>query len=1035
MSNHYYGNNKLYIIQALIACIIVLVLYVPPTFAQDLGEEETYDVILEVKRDRDVLSNAIFGLQKNDKYYVPIEALANVVKYNAKTSLSNGTVSGFFGSEDNTYSLNLKQKTFTRRGQSYEFDSSDAITLTQQFGIGDIYVTPELLNKIWPLDLSLDPLIQVLEIQTQQKLPYELAASRQKNRNSRLNKNSKDGDVNLNLSKINNHYKSFSLPVLDFTSTTSLNDGFGQTLNIRGRNDFLKTQASYNFGFSKNPGDQARFENARLLFERQSYDKGDLPLGLQLLQLGDIRPRQSRLIDGVLTGRGLLISSEPQKQIINFDEITVEGTTEPGWEVELYRNNELIGFQIVDDQGEYRFQNVSLNFNNTVIRTVFYGPEGQVREEEETYNIANSMLSRGKTVFEASVLDVNRDLIQTSNRRRNAPEGIGANYKLKRGISSWLSGFTTFTSTPTQEGDRNYGTLGVNLSLFGASGLAEIYQDFSGGTAYDLRLAGNYAGTNINLRNSIFSNFESEEAEFGDLARTSRTELSLSRPFKSKFGSLGLRFNADHEEFEGIDDRTEFDFSQSFARNRFRITHGNTIDLIDKNHQRTDGRVSTTYRINPNWQTRSLLNYDISPNLELRNMRSEIRYRDNKKFTASLDSDRNFQNQNFQFGGQASYDFDKFRTGLNVDWNEQDGFRSFLRTTLSAAPYGKNNNYILSSQNLSSRSALNANVFLDKDYNGVFSEGDEIIKDAKVDIGRRETNPSDASGHAQYLGPARDDYENITLNNESLENPFLIPNQSGYRSLLRPATVISADFPVIETGIIDGIISTNTGALAGVRMELLQDGNVINTTSTAFDGYYNFEYIKPGLYTIRIDPSYEQVRIPPKEISVTSETLFQSGIDFQILEQADEVDCANGTRDGRITQKCPNTIAQAGNTQPASLFPTHNNAPRVDKIRMAERPTFLRLVLDYDKPPSPYQVSIAKDNKEITVIFTNAQWNVGAFWENNESKILKSYSIEKLENGSIKMIFKPVDTINVKYSEILEPDHTGGHRIYFDFIK
>ena len=203
MGDHYYGNNKLYIIRALIACIIVLVLYAPPTFAQDLSEEGTYDVILEVKRERDVLSNAIFGLQKNDKYYIPIEALANVVKYSAKTSLDDGTVSGFFGSEENTYSLNLEQNTFTRRGQSYEFDSSDAITLTQQFGIGDIYVTPELLNKIWPLDVSLDPLIQVLDIQTKQKLPYELAASRQKNRNSRLNKNDRNNGVDLNLHEIN----------------------------------------------------------------------------------------------------------------------------------------------------------------------------------------------------------------------------------------------------------------------------------------------------------------------------------------------------------------------------------------------------------------------------------------------------------------------------------------------------------------------------------------------------------------------------------------------------------------------------------------------------------------------------------------------------------------------------------------------------------------------------------------------------------------------------------------------------------------
>ena len=135
------------------------------------------------------------------------------------------------------------------------------------------------------------------------------------------------------------------------------------------------------------------------------------------------------------------------------------------------------------------------------------------------------------------------------------------------------------------------------------------------------------------------------------------------------------------------------------------------LDLLDRSHQNSDGRLSATYRINSNWQLRSLLNYDIFPERNFQNLLAEIRYRDTSKFTAAFDVNRNFISDSSRLGAQIAYDFEKFRTGFNLDWERESGLRAFLRTSFAMAPYGENGNYIFSSRNLSNKTAYGGRVF------------------------------------------------------------------------------------------------------------------------------------------------------------------------------------------------------------------------------------------------------------------------------------------------------------------------------------
>lgn len=1043
MGNHHFCFGILPVLITLLVFGTMLGFFTSPTFADDIAENEPYDLILEVKQDRKNLSNVLIGLEKNGKFYIPIEELAQIVQFNAKTDLQNGTAEGFFLSEKNAYRIDVKNKTYTIKGQTESFDESEAFVHMQKLGFGDIYVTPELLNKIWPLELELDTLSQALKIQTDKKLPYQLLNDRERLRNKRLEHKrlTSKNKTELGLPRIPNTYKTFSLPALDFSSITSLDNnagGLGQSLNISGRQDLLKAEASYNFNFDKDPGDQARLQNANFLLERKAYDKGELPLGLQLVQLGDIRPRPSRLIDGSLRGRGLLFSTEPQKQLRDFDTIVIEGLAEPGWEIELYRGNELIGFQTVDSSGEYRFEDITLNYSTTSIRTVLYGPEGQVREEEQIFNIGESMLKPGKTIVEASVLDQNRDLINSNGQPKNQPEGAAANVRIKRGITSWLSTFATFTNTPTRKGDKRFATIGADFSFLGISGLTEIYRDLSGGMAYDLRAATNFAGFNINVRNSIFSDFESDEARYDGSARTSRTEFSISKPFQFVFGNLGLRFRAENEKYKSNPDRTEYDFSQTFSRKGFTLTHGNTTNLLNNSHLNTDGRVNATFRLNQKWQLRSFLNYDLYPIKEFRNIQAELRYRDRNKFTAAIDANRNLQEKTTRYGAQAGYDFETFRTALDVDWERNTGARAFLRASFSMAPFGKDGDYIYSSKNLSSRSALNGRVFLDRNYDGQYDADDRLLEDAKIDVGRRETGLSGSDGYAQLLGTAKNEYENLILDTDTLEDPYFVSGIAGYNAAMRAGQSLNVDFPVIATGVIDGFVTTNIEPLASVRMELLKGDKVLDNATTAYDGYYMFEYVEPGKYTIRIDPAYDQVNVPPREILVTSGNLFHYGVDFLIIEQAEEVPCEASDSDGRITQNCrdfpsPGWTIQSAHSIPGGAAPS--GLPAISNLRIAEFPDYTRVVLDLSSPLA-YELIKEKDDKEISLVISNTGWDLMKVWANQTPVLIDSFWAEELLDGRSRLVLQSINKLHVRKKEVKKPEELSGkYQIYLELTK
>ena len=73
-------------------------------------------------------------------------------------------------------------------------------------------------------------------------------------------------------------------------------------------------------------------------------------------------------------------SNRPLTGNTELDTLDLQGDIQPSWDVELYRNDELISALTAGPDGRYVFNDIELLYGNNTLRLVFYGPQGQTRE-------------------------------------------------------------------------------------------------------------------------------------------------------------------------------------------------------------------------------------------------------------------------------------------------------------------------------------------------------------------------------------------------------------------------------------------------------------------------------------------------------------------------------------------------------------------------------------------------------------------------------------------------------------------------------
>jgi len=191
-------------------------------------------------------------------------------------------------------------------------------------------------------------------------------------------------------------YRLLGVPFIDQTLGVGLRTGNGSrhtranyTAYLTGDLLCMET-ALFVSSIKQNPSPDLRFTLAR-----HDPDAGLLgPLRARSLMFGSAVsvPSVAHIASRSPTGKGLglMLSIRPITQPTRFDRHTLQGDLPPGWDVELYFNEALVGFQTSRADGRYSFDDQPLVYGPNEFRLVFHGPLGQQRVERQRFLLEQS---------------------------------------------------------------------------------------------------------------------------------------------------------------------------------------------------------------------------------------------------------------------------------------------------------------------------------------------------------------------------------------------------------------------------------------------------------------------------------------------------------------------------------------------------------------------------------------------------------------------------------------------------------------------
>lgn len=814
-------------------------------YATSFASPENERILAVILDGRYTLSDDLVAIKSNDAWFVPLGKICQALGFAINVDIQSKVAAGFFIKEAQTFRLDIVARRLQINGVERFFAEKKVYSETD-----DIYVSSELLEDWFPVELKFDSHAAELLVTAKEKLPIHIQLDRDQafTQEGRQKKRAPlprleipyetldglfwDHEVITDKSKSGSEEKTTAVNTSSLSGEIGGLEGLGRVRfnNKKRESDFLNLKK--------------RDPEAKLLGPLKATD----------VSLFDFYFPSLPLAGTGRQGRGVLVSNASVNGQNEFGEHTFTGELSEGWEVELYRNGSIIDRKKSDTSGRYEIKDVPMliGINDFVLK--FYGPQGQIREERRSILVDQQDSKPGHigyTLSGGSILNGDQQL--------TALEQIGLSDFLTMQLGQ--AELRSPSLTPTFQ---KLATAGLRAHIANIVLLGDVIQD-------EQAQRGSQVGAKMQLGRWNFSSKLARSygiltPDFGTPEQPTEKRLTHDIDWNALPGLLN--FAGSHTDEWSTENlhftRTSARASLTTGMNILRYNYA--TDTASDSNRTIAGEVEDSLFLSPH-ELRVFAKHSSSDT----SSEEKLLYKD--VWDSFGSTGRFFLHDTYSLIGEVEYflkDHSKsiaagwfrqgksYRTGLRFSrWHDDVAIGFDLSWSLGWDV--KEGRGFSSPLPVAELAAIETTVFVDKNNNGKYDPEEEPLPGVGIEVnGRRVDGLTDSAGRLYTKSLQPMDPVDIEISMLTLADPNLVPKFPGVSVVPRRGKIGKVFLPIISVGEIAGTVKENkvgsTKALGGILVELIDaSGQVIKSHITSQDGFFLIEQVPLGIYTLRLN--------------------------------------------------------------------------------------------------------------------------------------------------------------------------------------
>lgn len=1021
--------------------------------------------IVDVSYKRQIIGGLDIYLSKST-YYIPLVDYVSILEFDIDVDAGGAT--GFFDANKQRFSLSYNESERVWNVEiSGEKNVKDTIIDDSILVYEDIlYVEQGLLSLWFETSLNLRFSESTIDLDVGVSSP---AINRIYRKNRKIGVSDYIGDASEPI--LVTPYKWAEIPSADvrlsYLSTRNEDKRIKnyQSLNYSARTvgDFLAMSTETFVTGSRDEG----IRGASIRMERYDEGRGMLgPLRLSQIGLGDISAPVVGEAPSTF-GRGLIIGNDILHGGRSRDLRTIEGDYHPGWEVEIYLGSTLIGYQVIDETGHYKFDDVTLFEGANRFTLKFYGENGQEEEETRQIIVGDDPENLAPFRYSAAISQPGKKVISVGDDETGAEDdyqaslsgrlALGKNFSLNAGVQkSKITYDYGSDSTLSLEADndslldnqddsntqqeldelsapRTYYNIGANLYLGGLSLSLNTTLDDVDRKSYRFNASGIVVSTQVSATVTRFEYGNEFEGAGNSPFATNRSydQYSLALSRQARFGGVILDYDSRQN---GIADSETLNLGFSLRQGWF--GWNNAINYQSAEYFENDelleaeNIVGTTLLSASSRKVNVRVSgvYTIEPDYEFTNVNFSSAFRLDNTKNLDLSASHNLTSDNTIYKMGLAWVNDDFRVLPSVSYDDKGRWKGSVQLSLSL---GKRNGrlgsyYRAGSNPALTRGAIRARLFEDVNDDGLYQVGEPLLSGGEIEaiqLNRKARSNKAGVAWMELLPSWR--RSDIAINENSINEGYMSLAIDDFSVVTRPGNTINMDLPFLRVGEIDGVVEILDGDDVypgiGLVVKLVNSKNLVVSEKRADStAYFSFERVVPGVYSIVVE-GYEPIAKDAAMVNVGTSGDYLGGLVIQVREKTADNDKKSLLDEYDNSKQHYNSIdSQSNGFSDASGFSGIERSSVTQSIEVSEAVEPLFDIPTVSNPnvtaPTLVKDSIHVQGEELVEPVKTQLWVVQTVsYSNLESA--KSL-VEKIQQQGFGAQYKAVDLESGRYYRV-----------------